>query len=106
MNNQLHPHISDSLAALINMEQEIDRNTKNLLELSITHETTIAQNKLMRRFITCQLDLFESMFESNDDFCCRDKMREYVTIARYMQSVFGRKHIADRVEEKAKELPF
>lgn len=64
--------------------------------------------EIMSGYISDNLELFEQLFESDEGFCdaSPEKMKEYITIARWMQYKYGRKCIADRVEQHMKELPF
>jgi hypothetical protein len=52
------------------------------------------------------LELFESLFNSDESFCEPVRMQWYITLAKYMYLRKGRKHIADKVEAKLKSLPF
>lgn len=64
--------------------------------------------EIMSGYITDNLELFEQLFESDEGFCdaSPEQMSSYITIARWMKAKYGRKHIADRVEERMNRLPF
>lgn len=64
--------------------------------------------EIMSGYISDNLELFEQLFESDEGFCdaSPEQMTKYITIARWMQYKYGRKCIADRVEQHMKELPF
>ena len=52
-------------------------------------------------------EMFEQIFESSEDSFTYEKMREYLDVAEYMQSKFGRtSRYIRRVKERIKKLPF
>lgn len=62
--------------------------------------------EIMSGYLGESLEMFEAMFESDEGCFSYERMAEYVTIARFMGAYRGRKHIADRVDQRMRELPF
>lgn len=63
---------------------------------------------ILRGFTDSYLDLFEQMFESDESVFDGnpDRLQHYIMTAIFMSSKYGRPHIAERVEERLKSLPF
>lgn len=88
--------------ALLDRQLGIIKDQKAL----INKQQTIIE--IMSGYINDNLELFEQLFESDEGFCdaSPEQMSSYIVIARWMESRYGRKCIADRVEKHMKELPF
>ena len=85
--------------------ERLERTVKETCELLEKQRTII---DIMSGYITDNLELFEQLFESDEGVCdySPEQMQKYVTIARWMKAKYNRPHIADRVEERMKALPF
>lgn len=75
-------------------------------ELRGTNEQLKTIIEIMSGYLSESLEMFEAMFESDEGCFSYERMADYVTIARFMGAYKQRKHIADRVDARMRELPF
>lgn len=75
-------------------------------ELEKDNAMLIGVIKIMSGYLDDSLEAFERAFECDEGCMGYEAMADYVTIARFMGAYAGRKHIAARVEEVMKQLPF
>lgn len=105
---------------IVQSEDEFRKQVQKELELSIKYEGCKAANRelvkendhlktivaIMGGYIIEQLEMFESLFDADEEFCDVERMKEYVIIARYMETRYSRQSLADRVQSKINALPW
>lgn len=85
---------------------QLEGAKKKARELEKDNAMLVGVIKIMSGYLNDSLEAFEAMFESDEGCLSYETMADYVTIARFMGAYANRKHIADRVEEVMKQLPF
>lgn len=89
-------------------------NTTDLLKACISHEENkkrkleLARNiaDISSSHLDAMLTVFEQKFESDEGEFNYEQMASYHLAAKFMEKWKERKHIADRVWARMKELPY
>jgi lipopolysaccharide export LptBFGC system permease protein LptF len=119
--DQMLNTIEENSAKLKALNKQIDVSNKLILEKSVLYEGAKKENRelkaslykadnvigILAQFANEHLEMFESIFESDENSFQYDDMEKYLHVARYMRDRYGRNsNYIRRVEERIKALNF
>jgi hypothetical protein len=113
--------ISNDSKQILSQQKEIHRLTTENLKKSVAYEGAISEARHLRdenaklrtgvhrlkeiAFMHCEM--FETMFESDENTFDYEKMKEYLDVATLMDAQYGRRtDYVRRVRERISELPY